>query len=206
MFTQKQLRIIDVYRKNLFGEFTIRELARALRGASYSWTFNVVKELVKLRILEESKKGGSNVCTINLDEPLTLEYLSLLDELEAFDSKVPKKSVVELMAAIPSPFFTFMVAGSYAKGTQTKSSDIDVVILVDDSLEPKKVLSPIKNKSELMIPEIHPYVFKKSEFLQMLLAREENYGKMVYANRLIFFGAGNYYLIIKEAIAHGFRG
>ena len=99
-----------------------------------------------------------------------------------------------------------MVAGSYAAGKATKKSDLDVVVLVEDGTETKKILAILKNKGELMIPEVHPYVFTKTEFLKMLLNDEENYGKFVFKNRVILFGAENYYLIIREAIKNGFRG
>jgi len=70
----------------------------------------------------------------------------------------------------------------------------------------KKIFAVLKNKGELMIPPAHVYVFTKMEFLQMFLSKEENYGKLIFKNRIIMFGAENYYLILKEAIENGFRG
>ena len=108
--------------------------------------------------------------------------------------------------SIPLSYFTFIVAGSYAAGKATTKSDLDIVILVEDGIDTKKILTVLKNKGELMIPEVHPYVFTKSEFLQMLLSDEENYGKLVFGNHIIVFGTENYYLIVKEAIKNGFKG
>lgn len=57
-----------------------------------------------------------------------------------------------------------------------------------------------------MIPKVHPYVFTRSQFLEMLTSDEANYGKLIFQKHLIIFGASNYYKVIKEAIKNGFRG
>ncbi|MCX6748415.1 MAG: hypothetical protein NT076_02320 [Candidatus Pacearchaeota archaeon] len=40
----------------------------------------------------------------------------------------------------------------------------------------------------------------------MLLDKEENYGKEIFKNRLIFRNSNRYYYDLKEAIKNGFRG
>ena len=107
---------------------------------------------------------------------------------------------------IDTPYFTFLITGSYAAGKQTSKSDLDVVIILDNVADIKNTSNKLKNEGELMIPEVHPYVFTKSQFLEMLTNDELNYGKLVFQKHLIIFGASNYYKIIKEAIKNGFRG
>ncbi len=206
MLTREESRIINIYRKDLFRSYAIREIMKKLLKKSYSWTFSAVKKLHKKGIIRVEKKGKSNLCSINLNNNLTLIYLSLLEQLDARLRRLPKENISKLLNAIPLAYFSFLTAGSYASGKATKKSDLDVVVLVEDKSNTKEILTILKNKGELMIPEVHPYVFTKSEFLQMLLNDEENYGKMIFRNRLIIFGAENYYLIIKEAIKNGFKG
>ena len=57
-----------------------------------------------------------------------------------------------------------------------------------------------------MIPEVHPYVFTQEQFYQMLTTKEENYGKEIARNNLIITGGKAYYLMLSEAIEHGFNG
>lgn len=204
MITKRELRIVDIFRRDLFNSYTIRELMKKLKTGSYSWTFNAVKKLQRQGIILFEKKGHSTLCRINLDSQLAITYLSLLDELEALSRNIP--NIQEIRGVIPTDYFTLLVAGSYAEGKQTKRSDLDVVVIVDDQADVRKILNAVKNKGDLLIPKVHPYVFKREEFLKMLLAEEENYGKLVFKKRLIFFGAENYYFIIKEAIRNGFRG
>jgi hypothetical protein len=202
MLTESEMEIADVFRNGLFGSYTIRELMKRTGRKTYTWTFNTVRKLGIMGILKIEAKGKSSICSINLDSRLAVLYLSLLDELEASSRKVPH--LEELIYDTPIPFFTLLVGGSYAEGKQTKKSDLDICVLVDDAADKKRISNMLENK--LMIPRLHPFVFRKSEFLEMLLNREANYGKLLFRKRLIAFGAENYYLIIKEAIDHGFRG
>ena len=99
-----------------------------------------------------------------------------------------------------------MVTGSYAKAKQKETSDLDIVIICDNKQEPEAIISQIKLESELMVPEIHPYVFTQEQFYQMLTMAEENYGKEIARNNLIITGGKSYYLILMGAIEHGFNG
>jgi len=167
--------------------------------------FRAVNKLNKEGIINIQTKGGSNICSINIGNQLTLNYLSLLERLN-IPKKLPTKNILELISVIPISYFTFIITGSYAEGKATKKSDLDVVVLVENKEDSKKVFAILRNKGELMIPPAHIYVFSKDEFLKMLFDKEENYGKQIFKNNIIFFGAENYYLILKEAIENGFRG
>lgn len=205
MLTKEEIKIIELFRRDLFKSYTIREIMKNISKKSYNWVFKTVKKLNKMEIININKKGHSNICSINLNNNLTLTYFSILEEINANSKKLPRKNISEIINSIPLSYFTFIVAGSYATGNITKKSDLDVVVLVEDRTNVKKILTILKNKGELMIPEVHPYIFTKSEFLQMLLSDEENYGKMIFKKKLLLFGAENYYLILKEAYKHGFR-
>ena len=75
MLTEKELRVIELYRKNVFASYTIREIMKKINTKSYNWIYNTVKKLEKENILRCDVKGKSTVCFINLDEQKTLMYL-----------------------------------------------------------------------------------------------------------------------------------
>ena len=91
----------------------------------------------------------------------------------------------------------------YARKKQTKKSDIDIVILVEN--EPEKVYAELTHLCEMSIPQIHLYVFKTKDFLDMLLDNNANYGKEIVKNNLILHGGEAYFRIINEAISNGFN-
>ena len=68
----------------------------------------------------------------------------------------------------------FIVTGSYAKKTQTKKSDLDVVIICDNNVNPKSIMAEIVFEAEVSMPVVEPYVFMRKEFMQMLLDKSEN--------------------------------
>ncbi len=206
MLTKEEIKVIDLFRTNLFKIYSIRQIMKKISKTSYGWAFRTIEKLKRGGIVNMKGEGHSNLCSLNLDNNLSLFYLSLLELQDAYSRKLPKSNITQLINAVPLSYFTFIISGSYASGKATKKSDIDVVVLVEDGAETKKILTILKNKGELMVPAAHPYVFTKTEFLQMLLSKEENYGKLIFKSKVILFGAENYYLIIREAIKNGFKG
>jgi len=205
ILTKEELKIIELFRKDLFKDYTIREIMNKLRKKSYNWIFTAVNKLKAYGIINIETKGKSNICSLNLNSFLTLDYLSLLEKAR-ITNKLPIKNIYELIDSIPAFYFTFIVTGSYAEGKENKKSDLDIVVLLENKEDSKKIFPILKNKGELMIPPAHIYIFTKEEFLKMLLEKEQNYGKLIFKNKIIIFGAENYYFIINEAIKNGFKG
>lgn len=205
MLTKEEIKILQLFRENLSAQYTIREIMKKLHKNSYNWVFKAIQKLKGLGIINLQSKGKATLCSLNLDNVITLGYLSLLEKL-SISNKLPVKNIYELINVIPLSYFTFIVTGSYAEGKATNRSDLDIVVIVESDGDTKKIFSILKNKGDLMIPKIHAYVFSKNEFLSMLLDKEENYGKFIFKNHITFFGAENYYHIIKEARDNGFKG
>ncbi|MBI4447874.1 nucleotidyltransferase domain-containing protein [Candidatus Woesearchaeota archaeon] len=204
MLTAKELQIIELFRQDIFAEFTIREIMKKISTKSYSWTHNAVKKLQKENIITLKKKGQSQLCNINLEEQESITYLSLLEELNSLNKKLPNlKKIIELM---PIDFHILLIAGSYADNTFTKQSDMDIVTIIDKKEEKKWLLNKLSNKGELMIPILHPYVFTVEEFLEMLKSKEPNYGKEIARKHMILSGAEAYFKILREASKHGYNG
>src|SRR3989344_366938 len=203
LLTGEEFKVINLFRDNLLQTYTIREIMDKLRKNSYNWVFNTIKKLENMEIVTIESKGGSHLCSFNMNHPLALSYLSLSEKLKITD-KLPLKNIRELIGNSPFSYFSFFVTGSYARGDYTKKSDLDIVVIVEAGDDTKKMFSVLKNKGDLMLPRVHLYVFSKNEFLKMLLDKEENYGKEIFRNHIILFGAENYYLILREAVFHGF--
>lgn len=202
MLTVKELQIIELFRKNIFSSFTIREVMKKIKTKSYNWTHKAIKKLQKERIVILNKKGPCQLCTINLEEPKSIAYLSLLEELNALNKKLPNLN--EIISLMPLDFHILIITGSYADKTFTQKSDMDVVVIIDKKEEKKWLLNRLSNKGDLMIPHLHPYVFIKEEFLEMLTNKEANYGKEIEKKHLIISGAEFYFKVLREAIKHGY--
>ena len=197
---KSHLVILNLYRKNIFLAKTIRDLSFFAKK-DYPSVYNAVKELSSKKIIKIKKVGKSKVCELNLSQE-TFSILSYLDEQEALSKKIPNiREIIEIKEFLDD---ILLVTGSYAKGTETKKSDIDLVIITREKAFSRQKL--IENLTSLMLPKIHPIVITQKDFIEMLLSKEQNFGKEIYKNRLIFKNSSRYYSLLKEAVENGFRG
>lgn len=204
---KKEYEILFQFIQEPWNTFTFKEIKNLSGKKSESYVYASLKRFVKIGILKEKKAGNVVLYHLDLKNPKTQSYAGLVSEYVAWNQKhIPYKDLQNIISKIPAFFYILIVTGSYAKKTQKKGSDIDLVIIVEDSAEPKKLYAELSHYCELSIPKIHLYIFKRTDFLSMLLSKEANYGKETAKNNLLLFGAENYYKIINEAVENGFNG
>lgn len=199
--TKNQFEVVNLFRKNIFLKESILGLMRRLNKKSYQRIYEAVRELEKNTILKIEKFGSSNIVELNLSSS-TIALFSYLDETEALSKKILNiEGILELKDFADD---IILVAGSYAKGAQTKASDIDLTIITkDDAFKKQK---RIENVTLSYHPQIHPVTFTHKDFIDMLLSKEENFGREVFKNHLILRNASKYYELLKEAVRNGFKG
>ncbi len=84
---KSNIEIIELFKKNLFLNKTIRELALLLKK-DYPTVYNSVKELSNKEIIKIKVVGKSKVCELNLNRK-SISILSYLDLQEALSKKLP---------------------------------------------------------------------------------------------------------------------
>ena len=111
--------------------------------------------------------------------------------------KVEKKikEYVTLLRQDKLPIQQVILFGSYAKGTQTKSSDIDVMVICPDGREDAFEKGISGTARSLPLP-LHPLVFSESQFLEMAHAKEPNVGQEALKNNVVLYGIEQYYGMI----------
>ena len=204
----KEQYVIDsAFIKEPWKKLTYSEIQKITKKKSKGYIYNALKRLEEERIIISEKVGKSILYILNLSSTSAQNYIGFLHEYVSWNQKyIPLQIIENIRSKIPTKFFILLLTGSYARGAQTKSSDLDIIVICDDNEDTKKILAQISFESEMSIPKVHPYVFTKEQFLTMLLNDEENYGKEAVKNRFIFYGGSQYYSILNEAIKHGFRG
>lgn len=200
----EEMKIVDLFRKNIFAEFTLKQLMEKLGKKSYNWAYNSVSKLSK-NILISEKKGNTTLVRLNLNDPLALTFLSFLDRQEAFQKDIPLANELIESISQKTPYFILMVAGSYAVGSAKKGSDLDVVVIVKDETTKKGITPYIKEVTRLSGISVDEHLFTQEEFYLMLTSDKENFGKEVFRKHLLFYGAEAYYQILKEAIKNGLQ-
>ena len=199
--TKNALKILELFRKELFLKISIREIMKKINSKSYQRVYEAVEDLAKKKVLISEKLGNTNLISLSFYREAIL-LLSFLDEKEA--TKLPNYSKILDIKEISD--YLIIVTGSYAKGNPNKKSDMDLVIIVPDKENVVSVQKLVENQTMLFVPPIHLYVFKKKDFIEMLKSKEENYGKEIVKNRMIFKNAQMFYELVKEAIENGYKG
>lgn len=203
---KKQYEIDRVFLIKPWKHLTYLEMQKLSKKSSKGYIYQEIKRLIDNKMIVRDKIGErAIVYRLKLDSASGQQYWGFLSEYIAWNiNKFPFQIIENLKSKMPTPFFSFIVTGSYARGTYDKNSDIDIVII--SNCEPKSVYAELKYEAETSIPKVHLYVFTGQEFLNMLLDKKENYGKEIARNNLIFFGGAPYYSLLSEAISHGFKG
>jgi len=198
--TKNEMEVLNLYRKNIFLEATILEIMKRLNKKSYQRVYEAVKKLEKSKIFRIDKFGKSSRVKLNLSEE-TIVYFSYLEEKEALSREIPNIRRIMDMKEFQEDII--LITGSYAKGKQAKNSDIDLVVITKEKeVEKQKLLD---RTTSLLTPEFHNIVINYEDFLGMLKAKEENFGKEIFKNHKILRNSGRYFHLLKEAIENGFR-
>ncbi|HLD79878.1 MAG TPA: nucleotidyltransferase domain-containing protein [Candidatus Nanoarchaeia archaeon] len=205
MATKKQLKILEVFAKKPFAEYTRKEIKKESKEKSNNALALAINSLKKEGVLIEKKIGKSGILTLNLDNDVTFYYLALCNnyrilEPAAFSLEILKKEVSE-----ETPFFSIAIFGSYAVGEQKKDSDLDIAIFIENEDHKKKIESLANSAGLKSALEMDIHVIPKAEMLEMLANKEENLGKQIVRKHLAIYNHRIFYEIIKEGMKHGFR-
>lgn len=205
---RKEYEILQVFAERPWQKQTFKQVQTLSGKRSKSYVYNTLKRLVGEGILKEDAAGNVTLYSLNIESLKAQTYTGIVAEHTAWSRKhIPHTDLERAITKrIPTSFFTLLVTGSYAKNRQKTGSDIDAVILCDDTFEPKKIYAELKHYCEINVPPIHLHVFRKREFLEMILDSEANFGKETARNNLVLFGGGTYYRMIFEAMKNGFTG
>jgi predicted nucleotidyltransferase len=201
MLTKKQIDILNVFREDIFRELTFKEIKQKSKQKSNNISLLALNEFKRLNLVIPKKIADVTAYSLNLNNNLTLSYLNIINETIIFNNKtIPKKIMQELQDRISgfSDFFMLLIFGSYAKGSENKKSDLDIALIIE-SEESKREMAPyIETIKRREIMKIDYYIFTEKEFLEMLNNENQNVGKEIYRANLIYYGAIQYYKMIKR--------
>lgn len=203
MLTKNQVEVLNLFRKDIFLKASILKIKNNLKKSSYQRTYDAIQFLAKEGILKIEEAGKSSQTSLILNQK-AISQLAFLDEQEAMQKNIPNFNKIMSIKEISN--YLIIVAGSYAKGNFKKTSDLDLIIVIPDDRDIIRLSKLIENITLLYLPKIHLLVFNNKNFIDMLLSKEENYGKEIFRNHLIIKNTYIYYELINEAIEKGFRG
>ncbi len=204
MISNEKVRILEIWIKNPFRDLSIAEIMKETKRETKTWIFNALKLLVNKNILKSTRKANLDIYTLNLENQISFQLLQYLEAQNNLD--FPQMKIIsEIIEKMPIKNYSIIIFGSYAENKQTKKSDLDICILVDNKEAEKKIkpyINEIKLNYTIKIDE-HYVIFE--DFVKMLLREEENLAKQVFIKRKLFYNSDIYYQLLKEAHKNGFR-
>jgi len=199
--SKNELKILNLFRKEIFLKTSIREIMKKIESKAYQRVYEAIQSLEKKQTLSSEKLGNTSLISLKMSRNTFLN-LSFLDEQEI--ETIPNAQKIIALKEITD--YLIVAAGSYANGKATRTSELDLVIIIPDKEDVVYIQKIVDNLTMLFVPEIHLYVFRKKDFIEMLTEKKENYGKEIFKNHIILKNAQIYYELLNEAIENGFKG
>ena len=186
------LKIINYLGKNIGKRFTMHELSK-LVSIPYASFYRTVQRMGD--ILEILVVGKSKTISLKTNNPVVKSHLTISSDEEKKEF-LQKHLIIKKMAGELDTKEVVVLFGSYAKGKETKKSDIDLLIINRDG---KKSLS--FSKYEILFKKkINPIFVTTKEFKKMLQDKEENVGKQALKSHIILNNPERFWELVLNGI------
>lgn len=200
-------RIFEQFLPELKKKFTIRKLSM-LTKISYDATYRHVHHLTKEGALKEEKVGAYSYISINFASNLAknmIERINLNKTQEFLKKdivvrKLLDELVKELEKSIPNELLSIVLYGSYAKGTKTEHSDVDVLVLVSTFDVREKVERVCSGVEKRYGKDIAPLITTAIELRNMFKSEKPTVAQEILIDGVVLHGYEKYYSIMFEAI------
>ena len=171
------LRILNYLAKNYPAAPTMHGLAKALQ-IPYATFYRTLKAKSDLFLIETV--GKAKTVKLNLTQDVLTAHLVLASWEERKELLKHQPIIRKIAEDLPKDEIVLLF-GSYAKGTATERSDIDLLIINKNSEKNASF-----SKHELLYKKtINPIIVSRKEFEQMLGDTEENVGKQALKNHVV---------------------
>lgn len=192
-FTKTEIAILKLFASRIKESFTIREVSKEIKQ-NYSIVYSCTQNLYKNGFLLKDKHKNLSLNIKNYSDLAYVEHL----RAEEFFKKNKDISLFadEIINRLEAGFFCLLLFGSYAQGKQTKSSDIDILIIIENSKDSEIIERHVQNISE-RYGNFHCNVIGKESVKEMITRKDKiNVINETLNKHIIFFGAEDYYRLI----------
>ncbi len=157
LFTSKtRVRMLEAFLLNSGTEYHIRELARIV-NTTPTYVQKELKNLESLGLLGSRKMGNMVLYKLQIKSPIVEDLKRIFLKTESIGGEIIKELDAKKIKFA-------LIFGSFAKGIETSTSDVDVLIISD--IDEDDVLRSISKTERRIGREINFILWKEKEFLQ----------------------------------------
>ncbi len=198
MLTRTQEQILAFLLANPEQKPTIRGISKRL-GKSYTLIYNNISDLEEKDIIRKQDVPPAQIISLNRFAPRDILIDIELKIRRQFlkENSWAKVMLKDILSAVKSHFFILVIFGSYAKGTQSKGSDIDILAIVQDKRDAKEIEHAVKKaytkaRKSLNIVDIN-------DLREMMRDTDElNISNEAKKHHIILHGIESYYQIVRR--------
>ena len=184
---QTTLKILGLYLDDYKKSLHLREISRKTKIDVKAIQLQL-KKLEKINVLSSIIRGRNKDYRLNLNNVTTKYYLVMAEIFVSIiylkKNFMIKKIVEEIENKIHDPLILF---GSFAKGTYTKESDVDVFVISDKKINTSSIIEA----TNMVGREISLKSANRQQFLEGL-RNNDPLIKEVVSNHIILKGAGEF--------------
>jgi len=204
MLTPKQIMIFGIFLKNPYKSHTFKEIKAHGKENSNSTIQLAIAKFLKEDLITKARVGNVITYTLNRGNNLALGYIAVLTQ------HLLSQSALRSLRTINSElqevdFISVAIFGSYAEGTQTEESDLDIAIFASSAEDKRKSERALKSAELKTVLNIDYHVFTKEELLHMLKDKHENLGKQIARKHIVVQNPAIFYGILEKGVQNGFR-
>lgn len=119
MLSHQELRLLELFRRDVLASFSILQLMRRTKSRSYSAVFKAARSLIKGGVLLSEVRGHSRICWLNLGSQCAIKHLALLDYAEAAARNVPH--IDEISGAVPTHTIRLLWPAAMLQGRRERA-------------------------------------------------------------------------------------
>lgn len=155
VISRTRVKLLKLFFLNREREFYLREIAK-LTGGNLNSVRRELNNLVKIKIIEERKRGNQKLYKVNKNSPIHEELRKLILKTVGIGDTL-RENLLKLNNVVYA-----LIYGSFATGEEVEESDIDLLIVGD--LDEEKVIEVIRRLEYELTREIHYILWSTKEF------------------------------------------
>ncbi|MHB8858655.1 MAG: nucleotidyltransferase domain-containing protein [Thermoleophilia bacterium] len=183
LFGKLRTKILSLFFLNEDRDYYIREVASIVESSPRGAQNELVK-LEKEGILKSEMRGKQRYFSVNLQNPSHDEMRSLILKKYGVPHLIGKQ--LADMAHIKKAF----IYGSFAKGEEDYSSDIDCFIIADGKIDYELLNSRMSNLEEQFRREINMDIMTETEYRKRLAANDPYVSAVEDGDKTYLLGEG----------------
>lgn len=200
---ENTFKIISLLEKDIFQEVSLHQISKLI-DLDYKTIRKTIPRLLALGILKKDIKGKAHFIFLNLNHSDLKTYLSFAaycNRLIYFQKDAQLNYLFEEIKKLSLSDSSLVLFGSYVLNKQTKSSDVDLLLITKNKTAPVKIKSLLLNYN--IKTDLNVLTFK--QYQKALFDRGFNLVNQVLSKHIILKNPELYWELTLQGLKNGNR-